>query len=170
MRAHHRSTTDKFDQIEQQTSPSAKPSSPLSSSLSRTQVTPCVTASPTSVIVPRLGIDRDQKSLSSAFSAIIRHTRTNHASTTITAAKHPCRDETSGLDETEKHIADSVIKDPEYVSKMVIRTSVISPNPEHLLRFENNVKSSSNTFDYPDPTRSSAFTRSNTMTLNLAIA
>ncbi|XP_011862245.1 PREDICTED: zinc finger protein 672 [Vollenhovia emeryi] len=167
MRAHHRPSTDKPDQIEQQRTPSSvKPSVPLPSSLNRTpQTTSCVTASPTSVIVPRLGLERDQKDLSSAFSAIIRHTRTSDAAA---PSKRACREKTPA-DEPES--PDLLTKDPEYESKMVIRTSVISPNPEHLhLRFENDVKNSSTTFDYPDPTRSSSFSRPATMTLNLAIA
>lgn len=166
MRAHHRPSTDKPDQIDQQkTSSSAKPSIPLSSSLNRSQTTSCVTASPTSVIVPRLGHERDQKDSSSAFSAIIRHTRT---SDTTAPSKRPCKEKTSSNDSENP---DLVTKDSKYESRMVIRTSVISPNPEHLhLRFENDVKSSSTTFDYPDATRSSSFSRPATMTLNLALA
>ncbi|KAG5323234.1 SCRT1 protein, partial [Acromyrmex heyeri] len=174
MRSHHRSSTDrpdKSDQIEQQRtlSSSIKPNVPLSSSLNRTQTSSCITASPTSVIVPRLGLEREQKDSSSAFSAIIRHTRTSDTSAAA-PSKRPCREKTPSED-PETQSPDLVTKDPEYVSRMVIRTSVISPNPEHLhLRFENDVKSSSTTFDYPDPTRSSSFSRSTTMTLNLAIA
>jgi len=172
MRSHHRSSTDrpdKSDQIEQQrTSSSIKSSVPLSSSLNRTQTSSCVTASPTSVIVPRLGLEREQKD-SSAFSAIIKHTRTSDTSAAA-PSKRPCREKTPSED-PETQNPDLVTKDPEYVSRMVIRTSVISPNPEHLhLRFENDVKSSSTTFDYPDPTRASSFSRPTTMTLNLAIA
>lgn len=168
MRAHHRSSTDKPDQIEQQrTSSSVKPSVPLSSTLNKSQTTSCVTASPTSVIVPRLGLERDQKDSSSTFSAIIRHTRTSDA--VAAPSKRPCREKTPCPEDLEN--PDLATKDPKYVSRMVIRTSVISPNPEHLhLRFENDVKSSSTTFDYPDPTRSSSFSRPTTMTLNLAIA
>ncbi|XP_012063436.1 PREDICTED: zinc finger protein 880 [Atta cephalotes] len=174
MRSHHRSSTDrpdKSDQIEQQrtSSSSIKSSVPLSSSLNRTQTSSCVTASPTSVIVPRLGLEREQKDSSSAFSAIIRHTRTSDTSAAA-PSKRPCREKTPSED-PETQSSDLVTKDPEYVSRMVIRTSVISPNPEHLhLRFENDVKSSSTTFDYPDPTRASSFSRPTTMTLNLAIA
>ncbi|RLU18727.1 hypothetical protein DMN91_009084 [Ooceraea biroi] len=171
MRAHHRSSTEKSDQVEQQTSSSAKLNVPPASSLNRSQTTTCVTASPTSVIVPRLGLDRDQKgSPSSAFS-IIRHTRTTDAS--ATSSKRPCRERTPcSADDPGRRSPNSANKDPEYVSRMVIRTSVISPNPEHLhLRFENDVKgSSTGAFDYPEPTRSSAFSRPATMTLNLAIA
>ncbi|XP_029160574.1 zinc finger protein 566 [Nylanderia fulva] len=157
MRAHHRSSTEKSDQIEQQTSLSVKSSAPLLSS-------------PTSVIVPRLGLERDQKGSSSAFSAIIRHTRTTDAAT---PSKRSCKERTPCPNDPneEKQSPDSATKDSEYESRMVIRTSVISPNPEHLhLRFENDVKSSSTTYDYPDPTRSSAFSRPAGMTLNLAIA
>jgi hypothetical protein len=169
MRAHHRSSTDKPEQIEQQrTSSPVKPSAPLSSPLNRSQMTtPCITASPTSVIVPRLGLERDQKDSSSAFSAIIRHTRTSDVSA-VAPSKRPCREKTPS-DNPEGQSPDLGAKDPEYVSRMVIRTSVISPNPEHLhLRFENDVKSSSTTFDYSDPTRSSSFSRPATMTLAIA--
>lgn len=171
MRAHHRSSTEKSDQIEQQTtSLSVKSSAPVLSSLSRPQTTPCgITASPTSVIVPRLGLDRNQKGPSSAFSAIIRHTRTTDVAI---SSKRSCKERTPCPNDSneEKQSPDSAAKDSEYVSRMVIRTSVISPNPEHLhLRFENDVKSSSTTFDYSD-SRSSAFSRSTGMTLNLAIA
>lgn len=166
MRTHHRSSAEKSDQVEQQTSPSAKPKTPLPSSLNKLQITSCITASPTSVIVPRLGLERDQRDTSSAFSAIVKHTKAD--SSTITSSKRSCRERTYWLDEAPS--SDSTTKDPEYVSRMVIRTSVISPNPEHLLRFENDVKNTSATFDYPDPTRSSAFSRPSTMTLNLAIA
>lgn len=168
MRAHHRSSAEKPDQVDQQTPSTVKPSAPLSSSLNRPQTTPCVTASPTSVIVPRLGPERDQKSSSSAFSAIIKHTRTTDSS--AASSKRPCKERTPCPDDHERQSPDLAVKDPDYVSRMVIRTSVISPNPEHLLRFENDVKSSSTTFDYPDPTRPSAFSRPTTMTLNLAIA
>ncbi|XP_020285749.1 transcriptional repressor scratch 1-like [Pseudomyrmex gracilis] len=163
MRAHHRSSTEKHDQIEQQVSSVKSTSAPTS--LNRSQTTPCITASPTSVIVPRLGLERDQKSASSAFSAIIRHTRTTdeERSVTVTPSKRACKERTSCEDEP-------TTKDPEYVSRMVIRTSVISPNPEHLhLRYENDIKNTSNaTFDYTDPTRASAFSRPATMTLAIA--
>ncbi|XP_050452507.1 zinc finger and SCAN domain-containing protein 12-like [Cataglyphis hispanica] len=171
MRAHHRSSTEKSDQIEQQTTSLMKSSAPLLSSLSRSQTTSCgIMASPTSVIVPRLGLDRDQKGSSSAFSAIIRHTRSMDAAI---PSKRFCREKTPCPNDSneEKRSPDSATKDSEYISRMVIRTSVISPNPEHLhLRFENDIKSSSTTFDYPDRTRSSAFSRPAGMTLNLAIA
>lgn len=171
MRTHHRSSTEKSDQIEQQTtSLLVKSSVPLLSPLSRPQTSCGITASPTSVIVPRLGLDRDQKGPSSAFSAIIRHTRTTDVAI---SSKRSCKERTPCPNDSneEKQSPDSATKDSEYVSRMVIRTSVISPNPEHLhLRFENEVKNSSTTFDYSDSTRSSAFSRSTGMTLNLAIA
>lgn len=169
MRAHHRSSADKSpDQVEQQKPSSTKSNSPLPST-NRPQTSSCVTASPTSVIVPRLGgVERDQKDASSsAFSAIIKHTRT---SSIATPSKRPCQEGTLCPDARERRSPDQITKDPDYVSRMVIRTSVISPNPEHLLRFENDVKSSPATFDYPDPTKPSAFSRPTTMTLNLAIA
>ncbi|KAL0108404.1 hypothetical protein PUN28_015151 [Cardiocondyla obscurior] len=163
MRAHHRPSIEKPEQIEQQRSTSsAKPSAPLSS-LNRSQ-TSCITASPTSVIVPRLGLEREQKDTSSAVSAIIRHTG---ASDVSVPSKRPCR-EKSNSDDPEK--PDLMTKDSEHESRMVIRTSVISSNPEHLhLRFDNDIKSSSATFDYSDP-KSSSFSRPTTMTLSLAIA
>ncbi|XP_012138558.2 uncharacterized protein LOC100883915 [Megachile rotundata] len=162
MRAHHRSSTEKMDVNDQKTK-----SCTLSSPLTRLQTTPCVTASPTSVIVPRLGLNREQRSTSSAFSAIIRHTRVPDGSTLPPSSKRSCREKTP-IDEHDRKTPDNVPKD-ECLSRMVIRTSVISPNPEHLSRFNDNQNSSSS-FDFSDPTRSSAFSRPTTMTLNLAIA
>ncbi|XP_043248234.1 zinc finger protein 777 [Colletes gigas] len=171
MRAHHRSSVEKIDGNDQKAaSSSAKSCAPLSSSFGRLQTTPCLTASPTSVIVPRLGLNRDQRNPSSAFSAIIRHTRIPDASAVSPPSlKRSCRDKTP-IEEHEGQTSDGSTKDPECVSRMVIRTSVISPNPEHLSRFNNDSQNSSNGFDFSDPTRSSAFSRPTTMTLNLAIA
>ncbi|XP_014611016.1 PREDICTED: zinc finger protein 41-like [Polistes canadensis] len=127
-----------------------------------TTTTSCVTASPTSVIVPRLAIQRDQNSPSSAFSAIIKHTGSGVNETDASPpAKRIFKEQLHGKSQDNKTT--------EIVSSMVIRTSVISPNPEHLGRF-NDAKKSSNTFDYTESTRTSAFSRPTTMTLNLAIA
>lgn len=167
MRAHHRSSTDKIDGNDQKIASSTKTCAPLPSSLNRLQTTSCVTASPTSVIVPRLGLNRDQRNSSSAFSAIIRNTRVPDASTSPPPSKRSYREKTPS-EERERKISDNVTKNPECVSRMVIRTSVISPNPEHLSRFNNDT--SSNNYDFSDPTRSSAFSQPTTMTLNLAIA
>lgn len=170
MRAHHRSSADKADGNDQKaTSSSTKSCAPLASSLNRLQTTSCVTASPTSVIVPRLGLNRDQNNSSSAFSAIIRHTRVPDASVTPPPSKRFYREKTPG-EERERKALDNVTKNPECVSRMVIRTSVISPNPEHLSRFNNDSQTSSNSYDFSDPARSSAFSQPTTMTLNLAIA
>ena len=170
MRAHHRSSTEKIDGNDQKTtSSSTKSCTPLPSPLNRLQTTPCVTASPTSVIVPRLGLNREQRNSSSAFSAIIRHTRLPDGSTSPLPSKRSCREKTS-VEEHERKTPDNIAKDPECLSRMVIRTSVISPNPEHLSRFNNDSQNSSGSFDFSDPTRSSAFSRPTTMTLNLAIA
>lgn len=166
MRAHHRSL-EKTDANDQKTpSSSTKSCAPLSSSLNRLQTTPCVTASPTSVIVPRLGLNRDQRSSSSAFSAIIRHTRIPEG--VASPSKRSCREKTP--EDRERKTPDNLAKDSDCMSRMVIRTSVISPNPEHLSRFNNDGQNSTNSFDFSDPTRSSAFSRPTTMTLNLAIA
>ncbi|XP_076662903.1 uncharacterized protein LOC143366052 [Andrena cerasifolii] len=168
MRAHHRSSTEKTDGNDQKTTPStAKSCAPLPASLNRLQATPCVTASPTSVIVPRLGLNRDQRSSSSAFSAIIRHTRVPDGLPSQT--KRSCREKTP-IEERERKTPDVLTKDSECVSRMVIRTSVISPNPEHLSRFNNDSQNSASGFDFSDQSRSSAFSRPTTMTLNLAIA
>lgn len=168
MRAHHRSSTEKTDGNDQKTTPStAKSCAPLPASLNRLQATPCVTASPTSVIVPRLGLNRDQRSSSSAFSAIIRHTRVPDG--LPSQSKRSCREKTP-IEERERKTPDVLTKDSECVSRMVIRTSVISPNPEHLSRFNTDSQNSASGFDFSDPTRSSAFSRPTTMTLNLAIA
>ncbi|KAL2746767.1 zinc finger protein 844 [Vespula maculifrons] len=126
---------------------------------STTTMASCMTASPTSVIVPRLGLQRDQACPPSAFSAIIKHTGASE-NVTPPPAKRPFKELDGKSQET---------KTTEIVSSMVIRTSVISPNPEHLGRF-NEAKKPSNTFDYPESTRTSAFSRPTTMTLNLAIA
>ncbi|KZC08433.1 PREDICTED: zinc finger protein 425-like [Dufourea novaeangliae] len=169
MRAHHRSSGEKTDGTDQKTTPSARSCPPLSTSLNRLPTTPCVTASPTSVIVPRLGLNRDQRNTSSAFSAIIRHTRIQDTPTVTQASKRSCREKTP-IEEPGRKTPDNSTKDQECVSRMVIRTSVISPNPEHLSRFSNDSQNSSNGFNFSDPTRSSAFSRPTTMTLNLAIA
>ncbi|XP_071877949.1 uncharacterized protein [Bombus fervidus] len=170
MRAHHRSSADKADGNDQKaTSSSTKSCAPLASSLNRLQTTSCVTASPTSVIVPRLGLNRDQNNSSSAFSAIIRHTRVPDASVTPPPSKRFYREKTPG-EERERKAPDNATKNSECVSRMVIRTSVISPNPEHLSRFNNDSQTSSNSYDFSDPARSSAFSQPTTMTLNLAIA
>ncbi|XP_031826052.1 uncharacterized protein LOC116424165 [Nomia melanderi] len=169
MRAHHRSSTEKSDGNDQKIA-STKSCPPLSSSsLNRLTTTPCVTASPTSVIVPRLDLNRDQRNSSSAFSAIIRHTRISDAANP--PSKRPCREKTPpSIEESERNMTDESTKEQECVSRMVIRTSVISPNPEHLGRFGNDGQNSSNSFDFSDPRRTSAFSRPTTMTLNLAIA
>lgn len=170
MRAHHRSSTDKIDGNDQKvTLSSTKSCPPPSSSLSRIQTTSCVTASPTSVIVPRLSLNRDQKNSSSAFSAIIRHTKVPDESTASPPSKRFFRENTPG-EERERKTSDNTTKNPECVSRMVIRTSVISPNPEHLSRFNNDSQNSSRSYEFSDPTRSSTFSQPTTMTLNLAIA
>lgn len=170
MRAHHRTSADKTDGNDQKITPSStKSCTPLPSSLSRLQTTSCVTASPTSVIVPRLGLNRDQRNSSSAFSAIIRHTRVPDVSTAPPPSKRSYREKTPS-EERERKTLENVTKNPECVSRMVIRTSVISPNPEHLNRFNNDSQTSSSNYDFSDPTRSSAFSQPTTMTLNLAIA
>ncbi|KAI4489527.1 hypothetical protein M0802_011062 [Mischocyttarus mexicanus] len=184
MRAHHRSSMEKNESSERKTTSSSTNSvrtnnEPVTATTgldglndlqitttttamattSTTTTTSCMTASPTSVIVPRLALKRDQTSPSSAFSAIIKHTGASESATSV-PAKRPFK---------ELHGKSQDIKTTEIVSSMVIRTSVISPNPEHLGRL-NEAKKSSNTFDYPESTRTSAFSRPTTMTLNLAIA
>ena len=105
------------------------------------------TASPTSVIVPPRGSLEQRPN--SAFSAIIRH--------------------------TSSPPGPELARDKELISSMVIRTSVISPNPKHIARFADKQQPQqpqqpSQPFDFNDPTRVSAFTRPQSMTLNLAIA
>ncbi|XP_043663227.1 zinc finger protein 709-like [Vespula pensylvanica] len=181
MRAHHRSSIEKNESSERKTTSNSSTTSgrtnePVSTALdalndsqtttttamattSTTTMASCMTASPTSVIVPRLGLQRDQACPPSAFSAIIKHTGASE-NVTPPPAKRPFKELDGKSQET---------KTTEIVSSMVIRTSVISPNPEHLGRF-NEAKKPSNTFDYPESTRTSAFSRPTTMTLNLAIA
>lgn len=173
MRSHNRAPSEKRDGPEPQNPITTKSTS---STLSTTNsspppsihnriMTPCLTASPTSVIVPRLqGLANDQRS-SSAFSAIIRHTQTQMPiaaeSSRSSSLKRFCR-------ERSPEVLDRDAEKSDYLSRMVIRTSVISPNPEHLGRFSNEKKLPP--FDYTDPSRASAFSRPTTMTLNLAIA
>lgn len=182
MRAHHRSSMEKNESSERKTTSNSSATSgrtnePVPTALdafndsqttkttamattsTTTTATSCMTASPTSVIVPRLGLQRDQTCPPSAFSAIIKHTGATE-NVTPPPAKRPFKEIDGKSQET---------KTTEIVSSMVIRTSVISPNPEHLGRF-NESKKPTNTFDYPESTRTSAFSRPTTMTLNLAIA
>ncbi|XP_066592142.1 uncharacterized protein [Prorops nasuta] len=175
MRAHHRTSTEKSESVEQKsqttlTTPAALKTSSSTSvspaaSTGRLQ-TPCVTASPTSVIVPRLAASGEQRTSSSAFSAIIRHTK----STEEAEASHPKRScqGTTTHDSPNDHCHQGVKavepKEQEMLKRMVIRTSVISPNPEHLGRFHDPKKP----FDLAD-SRNSAFSPPATMTLNLAI-
>ncbi|XP_033223188.1 zinc finger protein Xfin-like isoform X2 [Belonocnema kinseyi] len=170
MRSHNRASSEKRDgpdpqnPITTKSTPSTTNSSPPPS-IHNIIMSPCLTASPTSVIVPRLqGLANDQRS-SSAFSAIIRHTQTQipiaAESLRSSSPKRFCRGRTP-------EVLDRKAEKSDYLSRMVIRTSVISPNPEHLGRFSNEKKSPS--FDYTDPSRISAFSRSTTMALNLAIA
>lgn len=172
MRSHNRASSEKRDDLEAQNSITS--SSVVSTTNTTTNsttvnkiVTPSVvTASPTSVIVPRhQGLANEQRN-SSAFSAIIRHTKTPQEpfdvnSSRSSSPKRFCREKIP--DTLERCEIDK----SEYLSRMVIRTSVISPNPEHLGRV-----SSKKTppFDYSDPSRTSAFSRPTAMTLNLAIA
>ena len=172
MRTHSRASSEKRDGPELQNStttfstPSTTNSSSPSSTLNR-MMTPCVTASPTSVIVPRLqGLANDQRS-SSDFSAIIRHTKTPQVSISDSSrtpsSKRFCQERKSEvLDHSEVDKSD-------HLSRMAIRTSVISPNPEHLGRLSNEKKTPP-PFDYTDPSRTSTFSRPPGMTLNLAIA
>lgn len=153
-----------------------------------------VTASPTSVIVPRLqnlgkivsstgSLTPDQQV--QVFSAI-RHTKSSGSGFDIVVNEDGEREgeieSGVGIDEKnskqpaaveifETEIPTEIEKPEKRVdAQMVIRTSVISPNPEHLGRLSaaaaGNRKSN---FDF-NPSRNSAFSRTGGMTLNLAIA
>lgn len=177
MRAHHRASSEKRE---------TERSSPLPRRISAP-----VTASPTSVIVPRLGLGRSvsvggtPEPQITQFSAI-RHTKTSQPAAIVSpitsgvveagivapAEKSPKRllSEKSSEPEIQRHKKRPDIAIPEsseYRSQMVIRTSVISPNPEHLGRLSSagNKKSP---FQF-SPSRTSAFSRPG-MTLNLALA
>ncbi|CAG5080844.1 Similar to Scrt1: Transcriptional repressor scratch 1 (Mus musculus) [Cotesia congregata] len=86
-------------------------------------------------------------------STIIRHTKSQSAVSPPTPSAIQ-----------EENPAKIGASDSEYLSRMVIRTSVISQNPEHVPGRNKNVP-----FDFSDPTRPSAFSRPG-ITLNLAIA
>ncbi|CAD6239849.1 GSCOCG00002389001-RA-CDS [Cotesia congregata] len=150
MRTHHRA--DKKEPAgEPPSSSSSSPSTPLSSSPSSasapTRPAPGITSSPTSVIVPRPGFALEP------MSTIIRHTKSQSAVSPPTPSAIQ-----------EENPAKIGASDSEYLSRMVIRTSVISQNPEHVPGRNKNVP-----FDFSDPTRPSAFSRPG-ITLNLAIA
>lgn len=160
MRSHNRSSSEKQNNDESSTNTTATAlttitNSPLTNSTTVNKVLTqncVVTASPTSVIVPRLqGLINEQRNQSSAFSTIVKTPKVQFNSET--SPKRFCREKISHMDNNCE------IEKSEYLSRMVIRTSVISPNPEHLSKKNSN-------FDYSD--RSSAFSRP--MTLNLAIA
>ena len=112
-----------------------------------------ITASPTSVIVPRLQGPANDQGSSSAFSAIIRHTKNQipipAESSRPSSPKRLCPERTP-------EVVDREAEKPGYLSGMVIRTSVISPNPEHFGRLSSEKKPP---FDYTDPSRASAFSR-----------
>ncbi|XP_046587303.1 fez family zinc finger protein 1 [Neodiprion lecontei] len=172
MRAHHRASSEKRE---------SDRSSPIPRRISAP-----VTASPTSVIVPRPGLNRSvsvggtPEPQAPSFSAI-RHTKTSQPETgpeTLIVEKHSKRLmlekalEQAKASESEvqrpKRRLEAIVADAsEYRSQMVIRTSVISPNPEHLGRLSA-AGSKKSPFDFT-ASRSSAFSRPG-MTLNLAIA
>ncbi|XP_057334250.1 protein escargot-like [Microplitis mediator] len=169
MRAHHRTSSDKKENTNESiaraspspsplsSSSSTSPISPSSSSSSSSPTTPitrlippAITSSPTSVIVPRPGFARE--SAAPVLSTIIQHTKSSQPPAVSLASPK---------------INDSKPSDSEYLSRMVIRTSVISPNPEHV---PGRHQSKKGPFDFSDPSRPSAFSRPTGITLNLAIA
>ncbi|KAK0097544.1 hypothetical protein PV326_001184 [Microctonus aethiopoides] len=167
MRTHHRATSEKKEIFSESPVKSPSGSSTSPPSIGRI-VSPVATSSPTSVIVPRPGHVRDTASSSPvAFSTIIRHTKSTQPISSI----HSLQDHTEMPEKRQKIIetGSSTEVTNEYLSRMVIRTSVISPNPEHIPgRHLTKGKNSSTPFDFSDPTRPSAFSRP--ATLNLAIA
>lgn len=117
-------------------------------------VTPTTpTSSPISVIVPRPA-PIESSSSPVIFSNIIRHTKTSQPVTI--PSPQPKRQYREIQDDDHSSI----------MTRMVIRTSVISSNPEHV---PGRVISKSSALDFSNPTRASAFTRPG-ISLNLAIA
>ena len=172
MRSHHHQQPKR----ESATSPPTSRSNPLS---------PQPTASPTSVIVPPRNFHNlDQQARpNSAFSAIIRHTRTSPDPEDSNGSSKRSRCTPDAMFENEVQQQQQQGKD--LLSRMVIRTSVISPNPEHLARYSEKKlahqqqqqpqqsqpqQQTHQAFDFNDPNRVSAFSRPQPMTLNLAIA
>lgn len=163
MRAHHRAVTEKKEDTTEIIVNSPTALTTLSTPVPKS-VVPVVTSSPTSVIVSRPGLVKE--SLSSPpvpFSTIIRHTKSSQPlSLSKGDAEEPAK---------RRIFVDSDRESGDYLSRMVIRTSVISPNPEHIVgRRLSSGKNSTAPFDFSDPSRPSAFTRPGGITLNLAIA
>ncbi|XP_012255681.2 zinc finger protein 629 [Athalia rosae] len=192
MRSHNRASSEKRET--ERTSPLPR------------RISAPVTASPTSVIVPRMGLGRSvsvgdtpQQPNNAPFSAI-RHTKTSLTSSIVNSVesrspelvvggvretpvdKHPKREFASNnySEESEASNSEPLQKQKKifelettegsaYRSQMVIRTSVISPNPEHLGRLSSGGNKKS-PFDFTAASRTSAFSRPAGMTLNLAIA
>ncbi|XP_063986521.1 zinc finger protein 585A-like [Diachasmimorpha longicaudata] len=118
-------------------------------------VTPTIpTSSPISVIVPRpAAIETSSSPV--IFSNIIRHTKTSQP---ITIPSPQPKRQYREIQED---------KQSDLMTRMVIRTSVISSNPEHV---PGRVPVGKSALNFSDPTRASAFTRPTAISLNLAIA
>ncbi|XP_043286580.1 zinc finger protein 410-like [Venturia canescens] len=174
MRAHHRSASEKNEPgsesgLNSTTTPAMNPP------VVRVNE-PVVTASPTSVIVQCLSGTKDLvESPPAPISTIIHHTKNQTAREQISASalKRHCHEKSSNNEELP--IVSEKVKPVEFLSKMVIRTSVISPNPEHVMRLVGPTGSSLNVknptpFDFTDSTRNSAFSRPAAISMNLGIA
>lgn len=148
MRSTHHLHHQQNQKHETSTSPRSTTPTPAISPV----VQPLVSSSPISVIVPTRN-----------FTTIIQHT-------------------SDSVDGGNK-VNENFVQSKDLLSRMVItRTSVISPNPEHVLaaKFadksnckiiqQSTLSKQSSPFDFNDPTRVSAFSRPQSMNLNLAIA
>ncbi|XP_034941603.1 zinc finger protein 845-like [Chelonus insularis] len=165
MRAHNRVTPEKKENTDIAINTTSTTASPPSSGNSERIFPAGVTSSPTSVIVPRPGFARETLSSSPvALSTIIRHTKSSQTlSSPVPIQNHHYADD---IEKSRKIECSS--EGSEYLSRMVIRTSVISPNPEHIPG--RHLTGKNGLFDFSDPSRPSAFSRPTGITLNLAIA
>jgi hypothetical protein len=141
-------------------------------------VTAQPTASPTSVIVlPRNTDNFESKkegvNLSSNFSSIIKPTRTTCDKIDQDILSKELTSKTEDMQcETQQNNG--------FLSRMVFRTSVISPNPEHLSRYcekkisyhqaQQQPQQIYQAFNFNDPNRVSAFSKPQSIMLSVAIA
>ncbi|KAL7307329.1 hypothetical protein TKK_0000519 [Trichogramma kaykai] len=126
---------------------------------------------------PRLASSSSSSSSSSASSTA---TSTIPSTTTTRTSSGKNGQPTSVIVQRPSFDDHSITRAKKDSNAMVIRTSVISPNPEHHLTCNNNNNISNNNnnngkkvlqpFDLSDPNRVSAFSRPQSFTMNLSIA
>ncbi|XP_011494862.1 PREDICTED: neurotrophin receptor-interacting factor homolog [Ceratosolen solmsi marchali] len=179
MRAHHHQQRDKREISINPTSLNQLSTIKISSN-SINATSDQRTNLPISVIVPPrnsrnlIPLKEQQAHPNSIFSAIIEHTRM--APDRIDNDLVP-----KGLICTTKEIMDCKTQQNEsLLSRMVIRTSVISPNPKHLTKYnertmlfhqtQQQLQQSSQSFRFNNPTTVLPFSKPESMTLNIAIA